>query len=69
MEIKACIFCGSRNLRSGAAIDGIIPGNIPFVYICNDCENKGAPIIFDTEEEYNKFVKALREEKEGKEST
>lgn len=64
MNILACISCGSRNLRSGAAVDGIVPGDVPYVYICNECEHKGAPIIFDTEEEYNKFLIALRSDKQ-----
>jgi hypothetical protein len=61
IKIKACIHCGSQNLRSGAAVDGIVPGDAPFVFFCNDCENKGTPIIFDSEEDYNKFKKALKE--------
>jgi hypothetical protein len=61
IQILACINCGSTNLRSGAAIDGVVPGDIPLVYFCNECEHKGAPIIFDSVEDYSRFQKVLNE--------
>jgi hypothetical protein len=65
MEIQACIRCGSRNIRRGGIQDGAIPGYTDLLdkFVCDDCNHMGLPIIFDKEEEYNEFVKALKEDK------
>jgi hypothetical protein len=65
MKIEACISCGSRNIRSGTISDGVLPGytNGLVTYVCEDCNHRGLPIIFETEEEYEKFLLALREDK------
>ena len=65
MKIEACISCGSRNIRSGTISDGVLPGYTDglVAYVCDDCNHRGLPIIFDTEEEYEKFLLALREDK------
>lgn len=70
MKIEACISCGSKNIRSGTISDGVLPGYTDglMTYVCDDCNHRGLPIIFDTEEEYNNFLKALREENEGEDS-
>jgi hypothetical protein len=70
MKIEACISCGSRNIRSGTISDGVLPGYTDglVTYVCDDCNHRGLPIIFETEEEYEKFLLALREDKKkGKE--
>ena len=65
MKIEACISCGSRNIRSGTISDGVLPGYTDALatYVCDDCNHQGLPIVFDTEEEYQKFLKAKMEEK------
>ncbi len=70
MKIEACISCGSRNIRSGTISDGVLPGYTDglVTYVCDDCNHRGLPVIFDSEEEYEKFLLALREDKrKGKE--
>ena len=66
MKIEACISCGSRNIRSGTISDGVLPGYTDglVTYVCDDCNHRGLPIIFETEQEYNEFLKALREDRQ-----
>ncbi len=66
MKIKACIMCASRNIRSGTISDGVLPGYTDglVTYVCDDCNHRGIPIVFDSEEEYEKFLKAKREDEQ-----
>lgn len=68
MKIEACIFCGSRNIRSGSIQEGMLPGFTDGLaaYVCDDCNHRGIPVVFDSEEEYEKFVEALKKDKEKK---
>jgi hypothetical protein len=68
MKIEACISCGSRKIRSGTISDGVLPGYTDglVAYVCDNCNHRGIPMIFETEEEYNEFLKALSEDKEQK---
>ena len=59
MEIIACPLCGSKNTHS------IILGNakLPYFargYTCNDCDFKGVPLIFSSEQIYKKFLLLLK---------
>jgi hypothetical protein len=65
VKIEACISCGSRNIRSGTISDGVLPGYTDglVTYVCDDCNHRGLPLIFDSEEEYEKFLLALKEDK------
>ncbi len=67
MKIEACIRCGSRNIRSGTISDGVLPGYTDALatFVCDDCNHQGLPIIFDSEEEYNMFLSAVRDDKRG----
>jgi hypothetical protein len=69
MKISACINCGSKNIRSGTISDGVLPGYTDGLntYVCSDCNHRGLPIIFDTEEEYQKFLLAVTEDKKRQE--
>jgi hypothetical protein len=71
MKIEACISCGSRNIRSGTISDGVLPGYTDglVTYVCDDCNHRGLPIIFDSIEEYEKFLVALREDKKKEEES
>jgi hypothetical protein len=70
MKIEACINCGSRNIRSGTIQDGVLPGYTDglVTYVCNNCNHRGLPVIFDSEEEYSEFVKAKQNENQNNES-
>lgn len=67
MKISACISCGSRNIRSGTIGDGVLPGYTDglVTYVCDDCNHRGLPIVFETEEEYRKFLLAVTEDRKN----
>jgi len=63
--IKACLKCGSQNLDATpggpyAAITnyGIFLSGYE---VCKDCGHIGAPILFDSEEDYRSFLEHLKE--------
>jgi len=58
MEIIACPLCGSRKTRP--LLDTI---NVPYYakgYVCEDCDFKGVPLIFTSEQIYKKFLVLLK---------
>ena len=57
MEIKACLNCGSRKIYQGRMGDGVLTGYTS-KDVCRNCGFQGMPIIFDSEEEYKKFLKS-----------
>ena len=57
MEIKACPKCGSRKIYQGRMGDGVLTGYTTRD-VCRDCGYQGMPIIFDSEEDYKKFLKS-----------
>jgi hypothetical protein len=64
MKITACINCGSQDIRSGNIGDGVLPGYTDglVTYVCNNCNHRGLPVIFDTEEEHREFEKIRQKE-------
>jgi len=62
MKITACPKCGSRNIFQGRLKDGVLTGYTSRD-VCRDCGYRGSPIIFDSENEYIKFVKELKKDK------
>ena len=67
MTITACPKCGSRKIFQGRLKEGVLTGYTS-KEVCRDCGYHGSPIIFDSMEEYNKFLEGLKAEKEGKPS-
>ena len=67
MQITACPKCGSRNIFQGRLKDGVLTGYTSRD-VCRDCGYRGSPIIFDSENEYIKFVKELKKEESSDES-
>jgi transcription elongation factor Elf1 len=59
MEITACPVCGSKNIGIGTLGDGIISGLSSWNEVCKNCGYQGAPLVFESESEYNKFLEAL----------
>lgn len=59
-EIKACTRCGSRNISSLKHTKYWLEkyGPIMGVYTCQECGNEGLPIVFDSMENYGKFLKS-----------
>ena len=62
MDIKACPKCGSKRIYQGRMRDGVLTGYTTRD-VCRNCGYQGMPIIFDSEEEYKKFLqsKSLKE--------
>ncbi len=59
MKISACPRCGSTRIFQGTMSDGTITG-ITTRQVCRDCGYQGPPVLFDSEEEYQKFKQELQ---------
>ncbi|OYT27142.1 MAG: hypothetical protein B6U97_02275 [Candidatus Altiarchaeales archaeon ex4484_96] len=57
MEVKACTRCGSRNLKIPSQMELEIRLTLAGQYKCSDCGFIGFPIVFDSNEDYAKYVK------------
>ena len=57
MTIYACPRCGSRRIRQGALHVGALTGTKD---VCRDCNYQGIPLIFDTEKDYERFLKEMK---------
>ena len=55
MEITACPKCGSKHIYQATLGSGL-PAGYTSKSVCKSCGYKGAPFIFDNEEEYKKFI-------------
>ena len=66
MEITACPKCGSRKIFQGNIGEGVLTGYTSR-NVCKDCGYQGMPLIFDSENEYKKFLEGLAKDKECKE--
>lgn len=62
MKITACPKCGSRRIFQGRLKEGVLTGYTT-KYVCRDCGYRGFPFIFDSEEEYYKFLEQLTKDK------
>jgi transcription elongation factor Elf1 len=63
MEITACPVCGSTNIGIGTLGDGIISGLSSWKEVCRNCGYQGSSLLFESEEEYQKFLTALKKHK------
>ena len=68
MRLRVCPRCGSKNIFAGKMSSGILYGVSSWMEECRDCGYKGAPVIFDSTEEYVSFLKNLRKTKKEVES-
>lgn len=59
MEIIACPLCGSKNTHSALHASARLP-YFARGYICEDCQFKGVPLIFSSEQVYKKFLHLLK---------
>ena len=62
MDITACPKCGSRRIFQGRLKEGVLTGYSDR-YVCRDCGYQGSPIIFDTIDEYSKFLNDIKQNK------
>ena len=60
MEITACPKCGSKKIFQGRMSDGVLTGYTS-KNVCRNCGYQGPPIIFDSEEDYKKFLQGIKE--------
>lgn len=57
-QVQACLRCGSRSLRMGAASrDAFLPGteDLMGTLVCTRCGHKGNPLLFESEAEAAKY--------------
>jgi C4-type Zn-finger protein len=62
MNIKACPKCGSRDIRMAGIGEGTIFGLTSWDMVCEKCNYKGMSILFDSENDYEAFLKELENE-------
>ena len=62
MEIIACPNCGSRRIYQGTMGDGVLTGYTSR-NVCRNCGYQGMPIIFNSETDYERFLKRKTNEK------
>ena len=62
MEILSCPNCGSKNIFQGTLRNGVLTGYTTR-YVCRNCGYQGMPIIFNSENEYEKFLNEKKSEK------
>jgi len=65
MKIRACAKCNSKNIRMAGLGEGTIFGLTSWDMVCEDCGYKGMPIVFDSQEDYEAFLKELKEKQES----
>jgi hypothetical protein len=65
MEFTACPCCGSKNIGIGTLGDGLVAGLSSWKEVCKDCGYEGASLVFEREEDYQRFLKILKELKEN----
>ena len=66
MKIKACPRCGSRQISMGGIGDGVLYGIDSWKEVCRNCNYQGAPILFNSKEEYKKFFSELNKDDKKK---
>lgn len=59
MKIYACPNCGSKRIHIGTLGSGVTYGVTSWDYVCKNCNYRGMPLIFDSDEEYKKFIKGI----------
>jgi transcription elongation factor Elf1 len=62
-SILACPRCGSTRIEMGTMNQGVLFGVTSWKSVCKNCGYQGEPLIFDTEEAYEKFLDGLSKDK------
>lgn len=58
-QIAACPKCGSTEIKMGTMSEGITFGVTSWKSVCPVCGYQGEPLLFDSNEEYKKFLEEL----------
>ena len=62
MKIYACPRCGSKEIFMGTIDSGVLIGMTSTKNVCKNCGFQGNPILFDSEQEYQHFLKEIKQE-------
>ena len=62
MKVTACPNCGSRKIFQGKLKEGVLTGYTDR-QVCRNCGYQGTALVFDNIEEYYKFQKEKKSEK------
>lgn len=66
MEIRACPKCGNTNIRQSTYTDGDFftqAWGAPVKYVCDKCLYRGMPILFNSKEDYQRFINEIKQKK------
>jgi transcription elongation factor Elf1 len=69
LTILACPRCGSKRIEMGTMNAGITFGVTSWKSVCKNCGYQGEPLIFDTEDAYDKFLEGLSQDQSQQIST
>ncbi|MFO7678216.1 MAG: hypothetical protein R6V50_07545 [Thermoplasmatota archaeon] len=59
VKITACPNCGSKDIKMGSLGDGVLYGIGSWKQVCKRCGYQGAPLVFDSVEEYKEYYESL----------
>lgn len=59
VKITACPNCGSKDIKMGSLGDGVLFGIGSWKLVCKNCGYQGAPLNFDSVEEYLHYYNQL----------
>lgn len=58
-SILACPRCGSKRIEMGTMNAGVLFGVTSWKSVCKNCGYQGEPLIFETEDAYERFLEGL----------
>ncbi|MFC2154154.1 hypothetical protein ACFLRC_01560 [Candidatus Altiarchaeota archaeon] len=64
-EVRACIVCGGRDLTLPQLPERVPHQLLSGDYFCRKCQKNTQTVIFESEEEYQKFLRLKKEREEG----
>lgn len=66
MKIYACPRCGSKEIFMGTIDSGVLIGMTSTKNVCKKCGFQGNAILFDSEQEYQHFLKEIKKQETTK---
>ncbi|HDH40790.1 MAG TPA: hypothetical protein ENG12_00040 [Candidatus Altiarchaeales archaeon] len=66
--IKACMRCFSKNVKRHLHHDKVELNYFPLImdWVCEDCGYRGIPIVFCSEEDYERFISIAESHKSNR---
>ncbi len=68
-KITACPRCGGTRISAGRMGSGVLFGITSWKEECRNCGYQGSPVVFDSKEDYLKFVRLLKKKKPQEKSS